>query len=238
MMLNEPTDPQFPHIRFALDMTAMREALQNGLLAQTGRGDRLFIETCRMSEQRYKPGKSYVLSYRLRILDADTQSVREQIVGARLCKPGQGLAEFERASRNELVAQDGVRPVAYLPEAEIVVWSFPNDRKLAHLPQMVDLPFLYDRLPQRLVSLGHAFTRVNRIKTGVVHYLPERSCMIRYELELEDLNTGDVVPQVLFGKIYPDESGCGVYDVMSQLSNQAEALRIAKPMGYDPELRV
>lgn len=216
----------------------MREALQKGLFSQTNnRGDCFVIEACQMGEQRYKPGKSCVLSYRLRILNTETKSVQEQIICARLCKPGEGFSEFERASRKDLVTLKGVRPIVYLPEVEMVVWSFPNDRKLTHLPQMLDLPFLYDLLPRRLASLGHPSKRLSQIKAEIIHYLPERSCMIRYELELENRESGEVVPVAVFGKIYPDESGGEVYKIMSQLSGQMEELKIAKPLGYDPELR-
>ena len=239
-MLQKQTDPRFPQIPFAVDMTLMREALQKGLFSQTNNeGDCFVIEACRAGEQRYKPEKSCILSYHLQILNTKTKSVQEQIIYARLCKPGEGFSEFERASRKERFTLEGVRPIVYLPEVEMVVWSFPNDRKLTHLPEMLDLSFLYDLLPRRLTSLGlHQSKCLRQIKADIIHYLPERSCMIRYELELENRESGEVVPVAVFGKIYPDESGGEVYRIMGQLSGQMEGVKIAKPLGYDPELKV
>ena len=39
-------------------------------------------------------------------------------------------------------------------ETEMVLWSFPNDRKLTHLPELLNLEFLAAHLPSKLALLG------------------------------------------------------------------------------------
>ena len=96
------------------------------------------------------------------------------------------LAEFDRARSRQLSRVPGFEQLAYLPETEMVVWSFPNDRKLTHLPQLLNLEFLASYLPATLTSLGLGDSReIETIATEVLHYLPERSCMIRYRLTIE-----------------------------------------------------
>ncbi len=239
-MLQKKIDPQFPQMTFALDMTLVREILQEKLFAHPhNRGGRFVIESCKLGEQRYKPGKSCVLSYCLQILNTDNKTVREQILYARLCKVGEGLSSFERARQKEQFDLEGILPIIFLSDLEIVIWTFPNDRKLTHLPKMFDLSFLHNLLPKRLAALDLLQSKhLKTIKADVVHYLPERSCMVRYELGIENRKSGEVSPRIIFGKIYPDESSGNVYRIMTSLSSQIEGMRVAKPLGYDPEIKV
>jgi hypothetical protein len=143
-MIKYPDDPQFPHISMTLDLSFMRKTLQRALFAQSNnRNSPLIIETCRIDEQLYKPGKSCVLSYCLQLLNTETGSVQEQIVCAKLCKTGEGLSEYNRARAKNIFTSKGVQPLIYLPEAEMVIWLFPNDGQLTHLPHMLDLDFQY-----------------------------------------------------------------------------------------------
>jgi len=237
--LRQPIDPQFPQISCALDMSLVREALQRVLFFSSGNHkDMLVIKSCRIEEQRYKPGKNCVIVYHLQVFNVETGSRQDKIVCARLCKKGRGLSELKRAKRKNLYVIDGMRPVVYLPDLEMVVWSFPNDRKLTGLPKMLDLPSLYDLLPQRLIPLVLKQTnRLRKLKTEIVHYLPERSCMIRYKLEVENQPSGAMSSVTIYGKVFPDDSGEETYRTMCQLSKQMTPLKIAKPLGYDPELR-
>lgn len=238
MTQRQATDPHFPQMPRALNMTRMREIFQKELWTQgKTQGGASVVQTCQIDAQRYKPGKSCVFTYRLKILNTETEAVREQILCARLCKAGEGAAEFQRAKQKNLAECDGLPPVFYLPALEMVVWVFPNDRKLTHLPKMLDLPFLYDFLPQKLAALDFESKRLKSIKAQVVHYLPERSCMMRYTLDLEDRKTGAVRSKIVFGKIYPDDSGRVVYTVMEQLWPQSEGLNMARPLGYDATLK-
>ena len=148
-------DPQCPHLPMALQPTLMQELLQRALLDPLDNEEqRLQMDACVIGEKRYKPGQSCVLSYRLHLHDARTDAKHEQVVSARLCRPDEGQAEFHRARSRQLVRTPGVRALAYIPEIEMVIWSFPNDRKLSHLPKLLDVERLKTCLPEKLRALG------------------------------------------------------------------------------------
>ena len=232
------SDPQFPHLSAALSPPLMQELLQTTLLGpldeQTQRG--LIVGSCVIGEKRYKPGRSCVLSYRLHLHDTRTGAKHEQVVSARLCRPDEGPAEFHRARSRQLVRTPGVRALAYMPEIEMVVWSFPNDRKLTHLPELLNIEFLRSHLPRQLGALGvDESNEIVAVKTEILHYLPERSCMIRYHLSLKDRSTGKNGALTIYGKTSRDEGGAEVYSIMRQLSAQMPGSAV--PLGYDQELR-
>jgi aminoglycoside phosphotransferase (APT) family kinase protein len=232
------SDPQFPQLHAALDSPRMQGLLQSALLGPLdNHGQGLVVETCLVEEKRYEPGKSCVLSYRLQLHDVRTGNSREQLVAARLYKAEKGLEEVSRARSQPLYLTPGLKPLAYLPAAGMVVWSFPNDRKLSHLPQLLDVEFLASHLPPKLGKLGvDESSEIASVRTELLHYLPERSCMIRYHVTVTRRSTGERCAVTLYGKTYRDDSGAEVYSIMRQLAEQMPGSAV--PLGYDQELRV
>ncbi|MEK9142381.1 MAG: aminoglycoside phosphotransferase family protein [Nitrospirota bacterium] len=231
------TDPQFPHLSAALEPALMKELLQHTLLPRRGDHKQEFVvESCFIGEKRYKPGKSCVLSYQLHLHDASTGASHEQVLSARLCKSGKGMQEFHQARLQNLSLAPKLQPLAYLPEMEMVVWTFPNDRKLTHLSQLLDTQYLESHLPPKLAAMGLGeFCEIAMIKTEVLHYLPERSCIIRYTVTARRRPTVEFCTVILYGKTHRDNSGAETYSVMRQLTEQMPGCAI--PLGYDQELR-
>lgn len=194
------------------------------------------VDACLIGEKRYKPGRSFVLSYDLHLRNKETGSSYVQVIAARLCRPTKGLLEFHQANQRKLSLTPGLEPVGYLPETEMVVWTFPNDRRLTALPQLLDAEYLIAYLSPKLDAMGldHTCT-ITAIETDILHYLPERSCMIRYHLTIESRLTGAGSERTIYGKIYRDESGAETYSVMRQLTTQLP--RTAIPFAYDQKLR-
>jgi len=229
-------DPYFPQIAQALDMPLMQATLQKHLFLGNKSPSRIL--SCEIGAQRYKPGKSCVITYRLKIFKPEAQATEEQLLCGRLCAPNEGPDEFRRAKKKTLFNLPEMHSLLYLDDPEMLLWVFPNDRKLSHLPQMLDLSFLSKLFPKRLsgLELGRA-RRLIEIRPEVVHYLPERSCMIRYRLRLQALDSGELHSETIYGKVFPDESGEQIYKTMRQLSEQMPPGQTAEALGYDPELK-
>lgn len=181
---------------------------------------------CRIGEKRYKPGKSLLISYRV-----DTQENvihSPYLVTGRLCESGEAHLEFDRecAKRPEL-AFGGL---SFLEEPAMVLWRFPYDRKLLNLPKLLNTELLAAQLKPKLIALGvNPEHPILRITPEVLHYLAERSCMIRYRIEFQH-PTGKAL---LYAKNYADEAGAGVFEVMRQLDGQFTDG--ARALAYDKE---
>lgn len=231
-------DPVFPQIQKILEPGFMREIFQNALDNQDGHGrEKLLIEKCEVGEKRYKPGKSFMLSYKLRVQKPASKTSFEQIVAARLC-PADGVGfEIEDGFKNREHPPVGLAPLSYLRDVGMMLWAFPNDPKLTHLPKLLETARLCTFFNGIAANLNLSPTEhVFSADAEIVHYLPGQSCMIRYKLSVLGFADGDKPTSremVVYGKNYCDGRGAETYDVMAQIA--AQSSRCAKPLYYDIE---
>jgi hypothetical protein len=236
-MLKVINDPCYPQIAIALDTGTMAQVLQSILFPTIGNPDEgIVIVSCEIKNKRHKPGKSFVLSYHLFLFDKQTHNRWEQIVGARLCRTGCGQKELVE-ERTKHTRNTGLQsPVIYQSDLEMMVWVFPHDRKLVHLEKILDVSFLKSHIDKMLPLLNcNGGYRINEIQTEVLHYLPERSCMVRYRLILEDTRQQERIEKIIYGKNYRDDRGDEVDSIMRQLVEQLP--KCALPLGYDKQYR-
>ncbi|WP_445371286.1 aminoglycoside phosphotransferase family protein [Methylomonas sp. HW2-6] len=214
-------DPCFPQMADALNPAVMGPLLSWVLDMPDYKSGH--VECC-IGEKRHKPGKSLVIGYRLDTRsDPNTQS---RYVTGRLCAPDLVSREFEleRSKRPDLAA--GALTLLYEPA--MLLWAFPYDRKLIHLPGLLDAEAIKNRIGEPDLA---GDDRVLAVGSEVLHYLPERSCMIRYRVSLG----GADETRLLYAKNYADDSGREVFAVMRQLSNQFSWG--AKTLAYDAQTR-
>lgn len=214
-------DPRFPQMADALNPAVMGPLL-SWMLDMPGITPG-HVECC-VGEKRHKPGKSLVIGYRLKA--QSDQVLQSRYVTGRLCSPGAASQEFEseRNKRPDLAAG----ALTFLHKPAMLIWAFPYDRKLVHLPDLLAAESIRNRIGSPDLT---GDDRVQTVEAGVLHYLPERSCMIRYRVSL----TGLVEARLIYAKNYADDSGREVFVVMQQLSSQFTWG--AKALAYDTQTR-
>lgn len=231
-------DPCFPQMDRASDVVYMRELLQQTLFSNPDDGSAEFflIELCQIANKRHKPGRSFVLSYRLIVRDDENDERFEQIVSARLCKTGQGLQELDSERKAYRKKMDEDSAVLYLHQLEMLLWLFPEDRKLVHLSKIMNRGLLKSHLDGMLplLNVGRS-SQLLDVYPEVLHHLPERSCMIRYRLTIRDPDTDQEIVKIIYGKNYRDDRGSEVYANMKQLARQLP--NCARPLQYDDPFR-
>jgi Phosphotransferase enzyme family len=126
---------------------------------------------------------------------------------------------------DDLVANGRTAGAFHLPDHDLIVWIFPDDPSLPALSQLVDPNRACQRLP--VAAPG-------RLDVTVVRYQPEVSATLRYQIAA---GLGQD-PVVVFGKaLAVDPTAMGARH--DQLWRQPRpGLRIARPLGTDPGLRV
>jgi hypothetical protein len=208
------TDTVFPQLALALDPDYMVRALQN-MFAHY-----LRIEACSVDEVRHKPGKRCLLSYRLAVRDKTSGRPFAQIVSGRLL----------RADEPPSLASPGA--TAVLTQPAMLVWLFPVDSRLPDLPRLFDRHWLARQLSVALQPLGFdPSDRISDIDVETVHYIPQRSCIVRCAFDWWRADGTRISRPVLFAKQYADGSGAATFSVMSQLRSQWHYG--ARPLHYD-----
>ena len=237
-----PPDALLPQLAVILDQAAMKDRLQAQMFESVQERERFVIRSCEIDRVRYKPESSCMVTYRLEIEDTTTRKTGEQVLCGRAYPRGLSLSQWDKGRMRPLVQPQFGSPLLYLPDLELVLWSFPNDRKMDTLPTLADPGrFMSAILPKILAShLGEEWTLTGATRT-LVHYVGEHTCTVRIDTTVA--HQGDHRRQTitLFEKTYYNGDGEETFLVMHQLW-QSEARRsgqlvIAMPVWYDSSLK-
>ncbi len=225
-------DPAFPQIPEILSPDYMKALLQKQWLKNEESTNLLTIKNCVIGEKRHKPGKKFQVSYHLELFNRQTQAHCQQVLTANIFIAGQNIPSI--GIESEVVSKDGAdfHGVLYLPELSTMLWAFPYDKQLVNLPLLHNTEYLMDYFNSRPgIATLLENERVDSVDFKVMHYLPEKSCMTRYNLAIVDLNTGHKRHLQIFGKNYADHCAIQVYGIMTQLVEQSEYC--AQPLFVD-----
>lgn len=233
-------DPSFPQIAQVLQADVMLKLFQDLWLSSTDtEASNIKIASCQVGEKRYKPGKNFMLTYILELHNEATQTNYQQLVTAKLNPVYTEPLKLTGYLDSSILLSTGLPSVSYLAEVDMILWSFPYDSQLVHLPEILDTTTLGSFFTEQLSGLGLVPTEVIRaVQADILHYLPEQSCMIRYTLDIIDtkLNKESDGRQIfIYGKNYRNDSGAHVFAIMSQLAEQTD--HCAKPLHYDATTR-
>jgi Phosphotransferase enzyme family len=237
-----PMDVLLPQLSMILDKEAMRKTLWDGMFESASDRDRFLIRHCDIIQVRYKPASSCMVSYRLNIENVATGERGEQILCGRAFPKGRSQPQWEKASTRALVQPRFGKPLIHLPEIEMVLWGFPNDRKMHTLPAAIDAALSTSNIPPSWL-LSHLGTgwQVADTKSRVMHYVGEHTCTVQTSFDLIQPSQGTRQTLTLFGKTYYNEEGAQTDLVMRQLWNsearRSGGLGVAQPLWYDARLR-
>lgn len=231
-------DPQFPQIPKVLEAGFMREIFQDVLIRNHKQGNRKFsIEKCEVGEKRYKPGKNFTLSYKLRLQDLESKDSYDQLLTAQLCSLDSRQTELNNFPDGISYSINGIPSVSFVSEVGMLLWAFPHDRKLVHLSKLLDTEHLASVVSKNLSGLKLSPSEnIVSVKSDVVHYLPEQSCMIRYTIDVaatQENQKSGLKEIIVYGKNYRDDNGLETYAIMKQLADQSP--HCARPLHYDTD---
>jgi thiamine kinase-like enzyme len=213
-------DARLPQLHVARNAAMMQTVLESALHCQ--------IERCRILQCRYKPTKTCLVSYALTTPD----SRQERIVYVRLYPENESFAQYQKARAKASRSQH----VLHVPALEMVVWVFPQDRKLTSLGDVTDETRLHTEiLPSVITASFGADWRIAALQSDIVHYVAEHTCTVKAQLEIVNAVTGKRRTPVLFGKTYYNEQGAATWQAMRQL--QQSGIRIARALSYQPQLK-
>jgi hypothetical protein len=242
-----PQDKALPQLSRALDTAVMQAVFQQTIFGEMREGtitsdNRFQIRNCWIERVKYKRGQNCLICYRLEIQDTLTQTIHEHIVCGRIYPPGEALSRLAKAQSQPLSQPKFGRPLLHVPALEMVVWAFPNDRKLDGLPRLMDLDYLKGQLLPEVVAANFGpGWHIAGISQQLVHYAPEHTCTIRVQLQLQQRPTSAEKSLVLYGKTYYNQDGLETERLMRQLwaseARQQGRLHLAQPLGYQPHLK-
>ncbi|MEZ4732245.1 MAG: phosphotransferase [Caldilineaceae bacterium] len=259
-----PDDQALPQLAVALDAVMMQVLFQSLLFASNPAvghrsfgdnaeaGARFQIESCTIDRVKYKAHEKCVISYRLQIYDQMRRERHEQIFCARVFPDSLSAARYRKACQEPLVQPRYGQAVMHLPALGMVLWAFPNDRKIGGIARLLaSASGVHPDLAQLVAAQWGEDWRVVSQTHDLIHYVPEHTATVRVHVGLA--HRPSVSPPspplpaatqsaILFGKAYYDDEGAESYRLMKLLwqSNACRKgrLRIAQPVAYLAEARI
>ena len=231
-----PADPVLPQLALALDTDAMSRLLSAQLEA-AGASARLL--QCKVVRVKYRPGRNCVVLYRARLRDAAHGGTEEQFFHAGLYTPEEAAHRFEAARRAVLAPRHGAA-VTLLRRHSMVLWAFPNERKLRALACLSDPASLHTHLlPPLARGRWGRDAVVAACCVEPVSYFPEHAYTACVDAELQAC-ADTAAHWKLFAKADADGRGARTLAAMQALwaspARRDDRLRMARPLAYDAQL--
>ncbi len=209
---------------------------------------RLIITSCTRGYTKYKTyenplsyGKSTLsICYYLHITDFVTKKSGKQLLYAKVYLENHSQIEFEKIKTCSFVVPQYGEPFVSLPECDMIVWAFPNDPVLSHLPKCADPEkvkpyFPYDHLPSGL----NGPEDILKVDAEAVHYRPENRCTTRYHLQWGLKDGPEKI--TLFGKTFKDDQGKALFSRSDALFRKTQcdpdSFLIAQPLDYNEQIK-
>lgn len=234
----EPDMPTAAFARFA-DTASMGALLWQQLAAGLAVDD--VPTTCAIVYARYKHleaqsrfKSSLSVCYRLNL--AGRQEGRhEALFYVKAYLGGRSRNEWEKlADSSRTDTGLGTFPT-HVPELDAIVWRFPHDPVLRHLPEVIDADRVRTHLPWGLLpNNGPRPDGLTSLTARVAHYLPEKSCTTRYDLRWQEDETPHEL--TLYGKTFKGEEGKEIYARMKHFWHTSRqdpgSITVPEPIAY------
>jgi hypothetical protein len=209
------------------------------------------VAHCTIEKVYYRPGKHCGVLYRLAFRHASGNEFDEWVFG-RTVPHGTENERFDAAVadvQRSRPARDLLRLMPAINlwrDLNMILWIFPQDPKLATLPQVVDPAFVRQQVEANLPVLsGQALGaskngsnsksewRCAEVRYDRVKYMPAKRCVLRYHVNLID-PSGKSHEKTFYCKIYQDGRSRYHFDMLKsvyeQLTVKTAAVNIPRPL--------
>jgi len=160
----------------------------------------IVIDGCEHIRTTYRAGESLRVAYRV------SAGGRSCVVAGRAFPQG-GSRRCLEQEKTPVINGGAFRPSFHHPETESVFWTFPNDRKIANLNQLVEIPR----------ELAELFTP-RWTRSSVVAYAPEKCATAQCLSEQGD--------PLAYAKVYADDHHQTCFTTYTALRQSAESERV------------
>ncbi len=214
-----PNDTRLFNLEFVLDSNYMTPILSKYMNIDTS--SHFSIERV-----KYKPKKNCLICYRQNNKDSSSNLID---ITAMVYPPGESQKRFEKAN----LAIFETNAVQHIPHLDMVIWKFPYERKLIHLPKLFDLDYLNSQVfPDLITKAKGTEWRLSDSEIQLVHYVPEHNCTVRADLTLRNKHSGRITDLTVYGKTYYNDQGTHTFHTMEQIYSKNNSSLSANPLLY------
>lgn len=232
-----PDDSALPQLAIALNAETILREFRTVCSSNNHKAEPV---SCEVDRIKYRPGRNCIIGYKLVLIDRESGNLREQRLCAGIYAPAEAQARFEKSLQGKLIETAYLPPVFLINNLSMVVWTFPNERKLGALLAMTDMPTLKNELlPQAVEARWGPDWKITYLTSGLVCYFPEHTCTIKAHIHLLNVRSGMTQEWEVFGKTCYDDAGARVLRHMETLWDSPSVdVRYARPLCYQSDHRL
>ncbi len=198
------------------------------------------MTSCHVQHVRYSLKKkpenaSLAVCYYLGVRSKNSPHDRLVILYGKAFRNGGSQRELDTMAGRRIGAQASPGMPLHFRDLDLLLWVFPEDPAIPHLPEVSDpervMAYLpYASLPKGLDGKGD----IKSVDVSVINYRPEIRCTTRYDLSWVAIDQ----PQrlTIFGKTFRSAEGHDVFARSEYLWNRCsgvdENVLFAQPLGY------
>lgn len=220
-----PQDSRLPGLTTLLDSDTVKARLEPQIRETGGR-----VLDCRVTYVRYRPGSSCTASYEVTCQN-ESDGAPQILLWYGTCFTAEAFTKaYEKVITKPQVKPPFGQPVTALADHEMLLFAYPNDRRLDGLRILEDEDtlrrFLFDHLPKELLSGGEG------IRATVIRYKPENRAVLRCESS----------ETAVYLRVYPNgDRAAAVHSIahrlLQRLVTRAE-LAIPEPLAFDRDRNI
>ncbi len=233
-------DQKLPQMDIALSPVRMEKLLREAI---SGKQPQLEVQNCQVNYLRYKPQTTCLVGYSVTLKDKKSDTSFEHLFYAKLYQESDFKTARQKLAKRPYSSFDGLPPVSFWPDFNLVLFSFPNDRLMKPLKWVVD-PHKLKRIVLPYFSQYAQGWRVrdHHTKIAAVRYKPERRSVLHCEMKLKSDATGQKAKEKFFVRVYADDTGKMAQKLSQRLNNSAavadKKINIPKVLGYNDQLKL
>lgn len=212
-MSEKIVDPTLPGLTVALDSDQMQKVIEGQLQKEN---PHLFVETCRVTDVKYKPQMHCIIRYELKIYDQLFGNHWQQWISAQLFRED-----------DEMLSPQSLHFV--LPNLKAILSPFPHDPTLTWLPKIFDSKHMVRQLRM------HFDTSPRKSKAEVMEYVPQMRATFKMEVQFENSTR----PEHWIAKTHAFKNPSHQYaNSLAVWKASQGKIGLAKPIGFliDPHL--
>lgn len=198
------------------------------------------ITSCHVQHVRYSPKKKpenerLAACYHLGVRGRNAQRERRVILFCKAFRGGRSQQEIDALAQSNAGAQALHSMPLHFRDLDLLVWVFPEDPAIPHLPEVSDPERVLAHLPYSSLPKGlEGAEDIRSVKVEVVNYRPELRCTARYNLSWGAADQAQSL--TIFGKTFRSGEGRDVYArseyLWNRFSGVDEEVLFSQPLGY------
>jgi len=212
-------DRHLPQLARALDAAWMKPALQEFFRREyPDRG--LQVERVNIGKVYHKPGKDCRITYDVHCRDRENK-IYSMWFQTKMSANGKDRAGDREGMPRAWPGCGFWKPVSVWPEMDMVLFTFPYDRKLPHLGYLLETEWVKRQVDANLAGFGFAGNAECReVTCKKVKYMPGKRCVLRYEIAVAEA-ARELQRKVFFSKTYDDAQSRYVHQILQRVCASA-----------------